>query len=247
MLNYIKAEFYRNFNRAYYWVYTGSIAALALLINILIASSGSNIDFSILFEAITRVLIMPIFLVAVFIEIATAEEHKNLTLKNAVSFGVPRSKIALSKVIVTVVLSLIAAVIIFSVYFGSGALLLGVKAETMPLIRDSLLRILTAVPLWVGAVAVGTFIAIVINSSTAGAFIYAGVFTLVAPAIKLLATLVSDKFDYILQILITSQLLNLRTYDLPDSVLIRAAGIGVAYTILFTILSMLYIKKKEIK
>lgn len=248
MLNYIKAELYRNFNRVHFWAYTCSIAAFALFLNILIAATSSvNIDLSILFEPLVQFLILPVFLVAAYIEIATAEEHKNLTLKNAVAFGTPRSRIALSKVIVTVILSFIAAVIIYTVYLGSGALLFGINESTIPLIADAWLRILAALPLWIGAISVGTFIALFINNSTAGAFVYAGVFTIIAPIIKMLSMLVSDKFGYIYKILITPQFAVLKQPNLDSSVMLRAAGIGIIYTILFTVLSMLYIKKKEIK
>lgn len=248
MLNYIKAELYRNFNRAQFWVYSGVIAALALLLNILLAaSSSSKIDLSFLFEATTQILFLPIFLVATFIDITTGEEQKNLTLKNAVSFGVQRSKIALSKVIVTVILSFIAAIMIFTVFFGSGALLFGIKEGTLPAIGDAALRILTSVPLWIGAISIGTFIAVFLNNNTAAAFVYACVFTLISPAIKLLTLLVSDKFSYVSKILITSQFSILKQPNLESSTLLKIAGLGFAYNVLFTVLSMLYIKKKEIR
>lgn len=248
MLNYIKAELYRNFNRPHLWVYSGVIAALSLLLNISFKiSSAPNMDLSRLFQIMTQMLILPIFLVASFIDVTTAEESKNLTLKNAVSFGVPRSKIALSKFIVTVILSFIAAFIIFIVFFGSGAVLFGIKEGSMQLIRDSSLRILTSLPLWIGAISVGTFIALFFNNSTAAAFVYAGVFAGVGPIVKGLSMLISDKFNYIYRILITTQLSSLGLPALGDNALITAAGIGIAYTILFTMISMLYIKRKEIK
>jgi ABC-2 type transport system permease protein len=248
MLNYIKAELYRNFNRAHLWVYSGVIAAMALALNILVKiGNAPNMDLSWLFEMMTQMLILPIFLVATFIDITTAEESKNLTLKNAVSFGVPRSKIALSKVIVTVILSFVSAFIIFTVFFGSGAVLFGIGEGSMPVIRDASIKILAALPLWIGAISVGTFIALVISNSTTAAFVYAGVFTVISGVVNLLIMLVSEKFSYVSKILITTQLANLKEPNLGNSTLMTAVGIGIAYTLLFTILSMLYIKKKEIK
>lgn len=248
MLNYIKAELYRNFNRAFFWTYSGVIAALALMMNIAMkGSNGPNVDLSFLFNMLTQMLILPVFLVAAFIDITTGEEQKNLTLKNAVAFGVPRSKIALSKVIVTVILSFIAAFIIFTIFLGSGAVLFGVKGGTLPAIGDASLRILTALPLWIGAISVGTFIALFFNNNTAAAFVYAGVFTLISPIVNLLTMLVSSKFSYISKILITAHLSNLKQPNLGSSSLISSAALGIAYTILFTALGMLYIKRKEIK
>lgn len=248
MLNYIKAELYRNFNRAHFWIYSGVIAALALGLNIIFKINAvSDINLAFLFEMITQMLVLPIFLVATFIDTTTAEEQKNLTLKNAVSFGIPRSKIALSKVIVTVALSFTAAVIIFTVFWGSGLILFGIEEGSGKMIGIAALRILTALPLWIGAISVGTFIALFINNSTAAAFVYAGVFTVVSAVVNLLKMLVSEKFGYVSEYLITSQLTNLKTPDLGNAALLKAAGIGIAYTILFAFLSMLYIKRKEIK
>lgn len=248
MLNYIKAELYRNFNRAYFWIYTGVIAAMALSINIIFSINAvPNIKLDFLFETIIQMLFLPIFLVATFIEIATAEESKNLTLKNAVAFGTSRSKIALSKVIVTVALSIVAAVIIFTVFFGSGYILLGTGEGSGKMIGIYIIRILTAIPLWIGAISVGTFIAIVINNSTAAAFVYAGTFTVISTALNLLGMLVSNKIAYVSEYLITSQLSILKAPDLGNAALLKAAGIGIGYTILFTCMSMLYIRRKEIR
>lgn len=248
MLNYIKAEFYRNFSRAQLWVFSGVIAAMALTLNMLMSTgNAAKMDLGFLFEMMTQMLILPIFLVATFIDITTAEESKNLTLKNAVSFGVSRSKIALSKVIVTVGISFISAFIIFTVFFGSGAIIFGTGEGSLPIIADASLRILAAIPLWIGAISVGTFIALFISNSTAAAFVYVGVFTMISAIVNLLTMLVSDKFSYISEILITSQLANLKQPNVGNDVLNKAVLIGIGYTILFTILSMLYIKRKEIK
>lgn len=248
MLNYIKAELYRSFHRANFWVYSGVTAGLALLLNIILkTSSVSSMNLGELFGVIIQMLIVPIFLVAPFIETTTGEESKNLTLKNAVSFGIPRSRIALSKVIVGIILSFISAIIIFTVFFGSGAILFGAGKDSLPAIKDGSLRILAAMPLWMGAVAVGTFIALFLNNNTAAAFVYAGVFVVIPNVVKLLNLIFSNKFSYISKILITTHLTDLKQPNVGSEVLTKSALAGLAYIILFTILSMLYIKRKEIR
>ena len=84
MINYIKAELYRNFNRVYFWWYTFAIAAFTLLANILlkISSVSENaISLVELIEISTHMLILPIFLIPAIVEMVTAEENKNLTSK----------------------------------------------------------------------------------------------------------------------------------------------------------------------
>lgn len=248
MLNYIKAELYRNLNRAYFWVYSGSIAALALLLNVLFrANYVPSVNYIEILKMVATMLTFPIFLVAAFIDITTAEEQKNLTLKNVVAFGVPRSKIGLSKVIVAIILSFLAALIILAVFLGSGALFWGIDGNGISVIGDILLRFLMALPLWMGAVALGTFLAIFFNNNVTSAIIYAFLFTGTSIILQLLTNFVSYKFSYFYEILITTQLKYLGQPQIGRETIITAVGTGIAYTVLFTVITMLYTRVKEVK
>ncbi|ABW17690.1 ABC transporter permease subunit [Alkaliphilus oremlandii] len=250
MLNYIKAELYRNFNRVYYWAFITITSAVALLCNILIKSTGNVTSMSlseIMYIGI-QAINLPIFLVLMMVEIVTSEENKNLTIRNAVSFGIPRNKMIASKVVTTTILSSIAALIILTVFLGSGAILLGFGADfSLEIVKDFSLRLLVAVPLWIGAISVGTFLGIVFKSSTVSSFIYFGVFTMARKIINVLEVIVSDKFKYLHKILITTNLFNLRNDVLSNEIIISAILVGVGFTALFTILSMVYFNKIEVK
>jgi ABC-2 type transport system permease protein len=248
MLNYIRAELYRNLNRAYFWVYSGSIAALVLLLNILFrASYTANVNFIEIFQIITGMLTVPVFLIAPIIDITTAEEQKNLTLKNVISFGVPRSKIGLSKVITGVILSFMTALMILTAFLGSGALFWGIDSNSLPILKETLARILAALPLWMGAVSLGTFLAIFINNNITSAIIYAFLFTGLPGIVQLLSTFVSNKFSYFYEILITTQLKYLSKPNPGNDTIVTAVGAGIAYTLLFTVITMLYTRVKEVK
>ena len=244
MHNYIKAELYRNFNRAYLWVLSAIFALIALLLNIMSSSKTSMSD---MFEISMSLLVVPVFLVLMIVDITTGEEQKNLTLKNAVSFGLSRTKLVISKLFVATILSLIAAIIILSVYFGSGLLIFGSGSGSKAIIARDALKLLTAVPLWTGAIAIGNFLALFLSSNTVFAFLYGGIFLLFSKIIKLLIMFVSDKFMYIYNYLITTQLGNLGKTGISNHSLAIAALTGAAYTIAFTIIAILYTNKKEIK
>lgn len=250
MLNYIKSEMYRNFNRAYYWTFITITAAVTLLFNILIKSTGNmpNMNLSELMFVGIQVINLPIFLVLMMVDIVTSEENKNLTLRNVVSFGIPRNKIIISKIITTVILSSIAALIILTVFLGSGAILLGLgKDFSIDIVRDFSFRLLAALPLWIGAISVGTFLGIVFKSSTVSSFIYFGLFSMTGNIVNLLKIVVSDKFKYIHKILITTNLSNLRSEVISNEIFISAVLVGLGFTVLFTILSMVYFNKIEVK
>jgi ABC-2 type transport system permease protein len=244
----MRAELYRNFNRMYFWMFTGIMAALAVAIVIL--SSVDNIvrlNFSMLLDTILYVLGMPVYLAAGFIDMVTAEENKNQTLRNAITFGTPRYKLVLSKLIVTVILALLSAIIVLGLFYGSAAALFGIDEATGEVLSMVLPRLATALPLWIGAVSIGTFLAIAINNSTLFGFAYAGIFFLTSKIIMVLSYVVSDKFTRLNDYLISTRLTALRAPNLTSKDLWTTALIGLCYTVIFTIINMLYFNKKEVK
>lgn len=249
MLNYIRAELYRNFNRMYFWCMTGIVAAFALMMNIMLkTSSAFPMNFGMLFELGAKGFILPVFIVSMIIEMVTAEEQKNQTFKNVVSFGFSRNQLILSKLFVSVILSIISAIIILAVYFGSGAIMFEIgKDFSLSLVGNFMMRLLAAVPLWIGAISIGTLLAIVFKNNTTFAFVYAGLFLVSRKIIELLIILVSAKFEYVYKYLITIQLVNLGKEIVTGHDLLCAALLGIVYAIIFTILSMRCFKNTEVK
>lgn len=250
MRNYIKAELYRSFNRVYFWCYTVIIAAMLIMINTIFKVNNVNslnltafIGFGIIMFS------MPIFMVLPFVEMVTSEEQKNQTLKNSVSFGIPRYKIVLSKIIVTVILSFIAAIVILIAYFGSALIFFGVgKDFSMDILYEFMKRIGVSLILWIAAITVGTFLALIFKKNNIFAFAYFGLFTIPCKIIKLLMELVSVKFKHVHNMFITTQITNLSSGEpsLTGKTLTTAAIIGILYIVVFTALSMFYFNKKEI-
>jgi ABC-2 type transport system permease protein len=248
MLNYMKAEIYRNFNRLYFWLYTGIFVAIALIVNIeLKIKNVLGISLNALAEMSVVMLIVPLYLVIAFVDMVTAEEHKNLTLRNIVTFGLERIKLILSKQVVAIVLALISALIIGVVFYGSGALLLGIDYASKTEMINNFTKIAASIPLWIGAISVATFMSFLINNNTLFAFTYAGVLLLDSRIIKLLAILFWDKIANINKILITTHIKKLASASATGEDMINAVLVGVAYTIVFTLLSMIYFKRKEVK
>lgn len=245
MRNYIKAELFRNFNRIYFWGYTGGIAALTLLVNILL--SDNSINLVMLMKLSTNMLTIPIFLIGPIVDMVTAEEYKNSTFKNVLSFGISKEKLVLSKIIVSIILSLVAAIIILTVFFGSGTIIFGIGKEFSATLLISFIKILLISSiLWIGSIAVCTFFAFSFKNSNIFSFTYVLTFVLFSKVITLLSVLVSDKFKYIHDILITTHINRLNAPNLTSSTLGLSALTGIMYLVVFSILTMLCIKNKEI-
>ena len=244
MLNYIKAELYRNFNRKYFWGYTGAFAVFAVLINILLKISNSNNQIDTL-EMTAYMLSAIVFLLLPIVDMVTAEEHKNGTIKNIVSSDASRNTIILSKFIVSIILGFLYAAIVFCAYYASGTLLFGIGKSNVKL---GFLRILTSVPLYIGALAIGTFMATVIKNNTIFAFVYAGVFSIIPQIIKLFAVIFPQLihfFQKVYNVLITVQLDSFRLSFTP-AVVSKTVISGIIYTLVFMSLSLVCFKNEEI-
>ncbi|MDZ5035379.1 hypothetical protein GNF81_22120, partial [Clostridium perfringens] len=126
------------------------------------------------------------YLVGAFVEMATSDEQKNQTFKNVVSFGVTRNTIAISKVITAVILSILSAFIILTAFSISGLILLGGPSDFL---SEFLIRFSLASVLWIAAISIGTFIALVFNSSNISAIVYFGIFLMTKNIISLVSLL----------------------------------------------------------
>lgn len=247
MLNYMRGELYRSFNRKYFWVFTAIVAGLGLAMNIILKVNHVNTGLTDIFDSSVQMLGVPVFLVVVFIDMVTAEEQKNLTMRNVITFGIPRSKFVLAKVLVTTIIAFVSACIIIFVTYGSGALLFGLGKNFPGTISSDLFRIVAALPLWTGAIAIGTFLALLLSNTTAFAFAYAGTFVVISNIIKVLRIFVSANFSHLNDLLITTQIGRLGNLGTSEQEIICAALLGICYTIVFTLISIVYFNRKEIK
>ena len=245
MLNYIKSELYRNFHRKYFWVYTGIFSLLGLLMNLIGTSNNSKVPLGDALSMCVYIFVFTIFVLLPIIDMVTAEEHKNGTMKNTISSGISRSTVVISKFIVTIILCFAFGIIGLGVFSLSSFLLFGVGNEA--LLCSSALKILVSLPLFIGAVSIGTFIALAINNNTIFSFVYFGVFLITSYIIKMLSMLVSRNFEKIYNILITVQLNSLRGDQLTSNITSKAIISGIIYTLVFLVLSIIVFNKKEIK
>lgn len=251
MLNYIKAELYRNFNRLYFWLFTGILAGGLLAINVLVKIAslygltgnigGYNVGTAI--EGLIVMIIVPVFLVIVFVDMVTAEEHKNLTLRNTISFGLNRKKVILSKFITSAILAFISAIIILTVFLGSTAMFFGVGSVS----SVNTMKLLAALALWSGALAVGLLLALIFKNGNVFSFMYLITFAGAPIILKILISLGLTKFEAVNNILITTQLSRISEASAINSDVGTAVLIGVVYIIVFLALSMVYFDKEEVK
>lgn len=157
MINYMRGEFYKVFRRKYTWI---TLAVVLALESLLVAgwaftnSHGNHVDFYTGAGMLCSLLSLGFYATLLTCDMVFADQYKAGTLKNEVSFGIPRVRIYLGKYVVQLVLSLLFMAVMVVFYLGLCYLVLyrdpKMDGVAMQIVGYCLL---TALPLWVGVLA----------------------------------------------------------------------------------------------
>ncbi len=131
MLNHIKSELYRTVCNKSFYLITGVMAGLVLLINGILwvcrVNFGERFHYGTTSYSFSILVSSPMFYcfaAALVAQILYESDKRTGNAKNAVAFGISRTKIFLGKCIVGMAACLIALAVILTVYIASAFLLL---------------------------------------------------------------------------------------------------------------------------
>ncbi len=130
MRNYINSEWYRVTHTPTIYVFTGVLAGLTLLFNLLLCFLDKvdptfpygTVAFSL--SNLVWMMTMLFYMGMILVYLIFADDKKNGSLKNSIAFGISRTEIFLGKCVVSTLISLISLAVILAVYLGSAVLLL---------------------------------------------------------------------------------------------------------------------------
>lgn len=250
MLNYIRAELYKLFHRQYFYI---TIAVGMVLSGGLVwawwytNSFGNRIDFSSAVSILTVMLGVGLYSTVVVGDMVFSEQYKNNTLKNEVSYGTPRVRIYLGKLIVQCIAAVVICLVWITFYVGACWLVLprgeGV-ADTMQLLGYCLLCV---APLWFGAQALTNAIYFNVKNSTIAAMMIAGFLAVGHQVLELLGMLVNDVFMKVYQVMLPVPIEIITRQTVGDwSFAGFCLAVGVGWFVLSTVLGLLAFQKKEI-
>jgi ABC-type transport system involved in multi-copper enzyme maturation permease subunit len=180
-------------------------------------------------------------------------EYRNQTMKNCVSYGISRRTIFFGKLAIQILYSLIAFAVIMGMFVASAFLLLenSGKFELTKLVRTCL----ASLPLLISGLATMNCFAFLIDGSSAAVTASAGVMFAFPIACNLLG-MRFELFDKLKDVL-PWNILNIADYDqAKDTTIlywdsqkgfINCWTIGIAITVMITLLGFLVFRKKEIK
>lgn len=248
-LDYIRAEFYKVLHRKYTW---GFLLAMLAGAGLLVAgwaftnANGNDVGFYVGAGIMTQMLIVGLYCTILTGDVVFSDQYKFNTLKNEVSYGIPRVRIYLGKLLVSAVTAIVLCAIIIGFYL---ALCWAVLPHT-PEMDGAMMEVvgfslLSALPLWLGAQALSMLCLAFFKSSTVASFAYVGIIMGVPEVFKLLGMLIDPVFirarDFLLSTPFEMQ------FNPGDwSFFAYCCAIGAAWLVGSTLVGLLMFQKREI-
>lgn len=250
MLKYLHAEAYKAAHRKYPY---GFLLAMFLCEGLLVAgwaftnANGNDVGFSTGAGTLAMLLQVGLYSTLLIGDMVFSEQYKFNTLKNEVSYGVPRSRIYLGKLAVECLVALVLCAVVIAFYLGMCWVFLphdpAMDGQTLRAVGYCLL---VSLPLWLGAQALVNLVFFLIKSSTVGSFAVVGIFMGVPPILKLLGMLVHPVFTTIYSGLLTTPFEQTASALNDWAFFGRACAIGAGWFVACTLIGLVLFRNKEI-
>ncbi len=197
MANYLRAELYKVSRRKYtYGLFLFLLVGAALLVSIWAFTDA--IGFADAVGISGNLMSMGFYLTIATGDLAFSDQYKFNTLKNEVSYGVPRVRLYLGKLATSCIVALAAAVVVIGLYLGlSWAILPHDPTRDGVMLREAGKMLVGLLPLWLGAQAVSFFFLSSFKSATAASFAFLGLIMGLPQVLKLLSYFVNPWFAQI--------------------------------------------------
>ena len=155
MRAYLTAEWGKAVARPYYRIYLTVMAALAAALALIWWWTGREGMFQGSFGECLSLLI-PFFSAGIYLAVIVADagfsdQYKTGTLKNEVSYGLPRVRIYLGKLLTAAAAGLLLGFLTLLAYAVLCRLFIPAGPEDWQAVQTFLFRLLAALPLWMGA------------------------------------------------------------------------------------------------
>ena len=195
----MRAEWYKLFHRKYpYATLLLLLAGSALLVAgwVFTNSRGNTVEFQTGGGVAVMMLSMGLYLAVIICDMVYSDQYKFNTLKNEVSFGLPRARIFLGKLGVQMVTGVAMSVAVLAFYELLCYLLL---LPSTPEVAGATLRLVLyctvcAIPQWLAILAVSNLAFFLIRSNTAAAITAVAAILVPQNVLKLMGLMVDPVF-----------------------------------------------------
>lgn len=251
MLNYMRAECYKVLRRKYLPGFTLVILICELLLLsgwVYTNANGNQIDFYT--GGVTAVMFfsLGLYLLVAIVDMVFSDQYKHNTLKNEVSFGIPRTRIYLGKLLVEILLGAVL-VLLFMVFYEVlcyFALLPGEPGSAADAMTVVGWCLLCALPQWLGVLAVTHMLYTLVRSSTFAAVAVVCLVTVPPFVFNILAILGSDLCARLIRLMPLSLIDNASTVVGDWGYLGTSWAMGMLWLVVSTALGLALFKRREI-
>ena len=255
MGNYLSAECYKAVHRKYIYIFSaamlGLVAAFMLLLRIEgMSQSGDGmlmvqrVSVSELLGILAMALSAGLYFLMIAADIVFSDQYKYNTLKNEVSYGLPRWQIYLGKLTASALTAGILCLVLMGGYIGIGCVLFPAGEDFGTNLATFAKWLLIALPLWLGGLGFFNMLQFLIKGSNAATVFYVMVVFLGSGFMDLMEVFLpalQPMADLIRTISLNTPFILLRTQS-PES----AWALGMAWLTVSTIIGAISFQKKEI-
>ena len=183
MGNYLSAECYKAVHRKYIYIFSaamlGLVAAFMLLLRVEgMSQSGDGmlmvqrVSVSELLGILAMALSAGLYFLMIAADIVFSDQYKYNTLKNEVSYGLPRWQIYLGKLTASALTAGILCLVLMGGYIGIGCVLFPAGEDFGTNLATFAKWLLIALPLWLGGLGFFNMLQFLIKGSNAATVFY---------------------------------------------------------------------------
>lgn len=268
MVNSIRAEIYKLTHRPYFYVFNLTCAAFALLVVGCLAyikfsapSDQDAVNFPFSMTILLMGMPLGLYLVAVGGDAVFSEQYKHNTLKNEVSYGLPRARIYLSRLIATLLLMVVVFWVTIGVYLLSSLVLLGVPsnemamdffgmsaAQAVQMVLQMLgYYVLASFPLWLGALSLSIACYFLIRGSNMAGIGFLALILGVPAILDNLGKYVNPVFHHLYHLTLDYMGgLVISTETMDWALIGRCWLVGLGWAVLSTAAGLFFFSRREI-
>lgn len=261
MVNYINAECYKAFRRKYMYIFAAVILGLAAAFMVLLRVEGlretqtaegmimvQQVSVSELLGILAMALQSGLYFLLIATDIVFSDQYKNNTLKNEASYGLPRVRIYLGKLLSSVLVAVVLCAVLIGGYLAFSLLLFPAGEGLETSLRALGLWLLVSFPLWMGGLGLGLFLQFTMKS-TAATITYVMIVGFLGSGFLELMEVFLPSLKPVADIVRTISLntpFNLMRTQTPEEVMGYAWALGMAWLGATTLAGLVCFQRKEI-
>lgn len=248
MVKYLNAEIYKLTHRktylfGFFAFILGGVTAFMVLCKYN-AGNGASLNFFLM--NLPPLFMTGMFLVLMVSDMVFSDQYKFNTLKNEASYGLPRTRIYLGKLIATALAAVVICAIIILFYAVLAAILFPVEDGMGEVLTHLGQTLALSLPLWFGGLGFGYMLLFVMKGSTSATMVYVLVLGMGDTILDLLE-MIQPRLSEVLETVRSWLLMTpFNQMDVSSAAIGHAWLVGMSWLVVSTLVGVVVFQKREI-